>query len=85
MDLDAKVARFHELRCSLITTEERAAVLFCRMIYGNGFQALSDELSDLDDYDEKDQERMMEDALHYLEELAKSEISDAIDSKLKEV
>lgn len=85
MTLNKKLAHYRKLRKSLITTEEQAATLFCRMMYGNGFQALADEEADLDGgYDEEDVEEKLESAFTYLDELAKATITEAIDSKLKE-
>lgn len=93
MNLKEKIERFYELR-KLVKTEEQAAVLFCRMVYGNGFQALHDEIEDMDtdinnmsedmDDDPEDVGSKIEDGLRYLEKLAKDKIASDIESAIKE-
>lgn len=83
MNLEEKIERFHELR-KLVKTEEQAAVLFCRMVYGNGFQAIHDELEEIYDNDPEDVETQIDDGLVYLEKLAKAQIASDIECAIKQ-
>lgn len=71
MSTREKRNRFLSFRSTLIKTEEQAAVLTCRMVYGNGFQALHDEVEEIigDNFEEEDELDMLDSGIEYLESL----------------